>query len=156
MRRGPTATGCATRWSGGQGPKHLRDGVSVNAGDRMSAMTTLKTLVAAVCAPALAASAFVQEAPPPKRVLQPDGATVQTDWVGCYERKDYDRFETLRAREPETAANFMLQMKTQDQCKNIDAGSRIFPEEGDDWNNRQCVRLSGEFYCLWTAITILW
>jgi hypothetical protein len=59
-------------------------------------------------------------------VLQPDGATVQTDWVGCYDRKDYDRFETLRAREPETAGKFMLQMETQDRCKNIDAGSRIF------------------------------
>ena len=50
----------------------------------------------------------------------------------------------------------MLQMETQDRCKNIDAGSRIFWEEGDDWNNCQCVRLSGEFYCLWTAIMIVW
>jgi hypothetical protein len=120
----------------------------------MSAMTTLKTLVAA--ASALAASALAQEAPPPKPVLQPDGATVQTDWVGCYDRKDYDRFETLRAREPETAGKFMLQMEMQDLCKNIDAGSRIFWEEGKDGGNRQCLRLSGEFYCLWTAIMILW
>jgi hypothetical protein len=50
----------------------------------------------------------------------------------------------------------MLQIETQDRCKNIDAGSRTFWEEGDDWRNRQCLRLSGEFYCLWTAITILW
>jgi hypothetical protein len=135
--------------------EHLRDGVSVNAGDGMSAMTTLKTLVAAACAPALATSAFAQEAPPPERVLQP-GATVQTDWVGCYDRKDYDRFETLRAHEPVTAGKFMLQMEMQDRCKNIDAGTRIFSEAFDDWSNRQCVRLSGEFYCLWTAITILW
>jgi len=80
-------------------------------------MTTLKTLIAAACAPALATSAFAQEAPPPKRVLQPNGATVQTDWVGCYDRKDYDRFETLRAREPETAGKFMLQMEMQDRCR---------------------------------------
>jgi hypothetical protein len=143
-------------WRGCQAPKHLRDDVSVNAGDWMSAMTTLKTLIAAACAPALVTSAFAQEAPPPKRVLQPDGATVQTNWVGCYDRKDYDRFETLRAREPETAGKFMLQMEMQDLCKNIDVGSRIFSEAFDDWSNRQCVRLSGEFYCLWTAITILW
>ena len=103
--------------------------MSVNAGDWMSAMTTLKTLIAAACAPALATSAFAQEAPPPKRVLQPDGATVQTDWVGCYDRKDYDRFETLRAREPETAGKFMLQMEMQDLCKNIDVGSRIFSND---------------------------
>jgi hypothetical protein len=123
----------------------------------MSAMTTLKTTVAAACASVLVAtSASAHEAPPPKRVPQPDGATVQTDWVGCYDRKDYDRFETLRAREPETAGKFMLQMETQDRCKNIDAGSRIFWEEGDDWSNSQCLRLSGEFNCLWTAITILW
>jgi hypothetical protein len=122
----------------------------------MSAMTTLKTLLAATCASALVSSALAHEAQPPRRVLQPDGATVQNDWVGCYDRKDYDRFETLRAREPETAGKFMLQMETQDRCKNIDAGSRIFWEEGDDWNNCQCVRLSGEFYCLWTAIMIVW
>jgi len=121
----------------------------------MSAMITLKTLVAAACASAVATSAFAQEASSPKRVLQPDGATVRTDWVGCYDRKDYDRFETLRMREPETAGKFMLHMEMQDRCKNIDAGSRIFWEEGDDWNNRQCLRLSGEFYCLWIAITIL-
>jgi hypothetical protein len=122
----------------------------------MSAMTTLKTLVAVACATALATNAFAQEVPRPKRVRQPDGAAVQTDWVGCYDRKDYDRFETLRADEAETAANFMLKMETQDRCKNIDAGSRVFWEQGDDWSNRQCLRLSGEFYCLWTAITILW
>jgi hypothetical protein len=69
----------------------------------MSAMTTLITLVAAACASALTTSALAHEAPPPKRVLQPDGATVQTDWVGYYDRKDYDRFERLRAREPEIA-----------------------------------------------------
>jgi hypothetical protein len=127
------------------GGQALEFSVSVNAGDWMSAMTNLKTLVAAACAPALATSAFAQEAPPPKRVLQLDGATVQTDWVGCYNRKDYDRFETLRAREPETAGKFMLQMEMQELCKNIDAGSRIFSEAFDDWSNRQCVRLSGEF-----------
>jgi hypothetical protein len=122
----------------------------------MSAMTNIKTLVAAACALVLATCALAQEAPSPsERVLQPDGATVQTDWVGCYDRKDYDRFETLRAREPETAGKFMLQMEMQDLCKNIDAGSRIFSEAFDEWSNRQCLRLSGEFYCLWIAITIL-
>jgi hypothetical protein len=122
----------------------------------MSAMTNLKTLVAAACALVLGTCALAQEAlPPSERVLQPDDATVQTDWVGCYDRKDYDRFETLRAREPETAGKFMLQMEMQDLCKNIDAGSRIFSEAFDEWSNRQCLRLSGEFYCLWIAITIL-
>ena len=38
-------------------------------------MITLKTLIAAACASALATSAFAQKASPP-------GATVQTDWVG--------------------------------------------------------------------------
>ena len=105
-------------------------------------MTNLKTLVAAACALVLATCALAQEAPTPSaRVLQPDGATVQTDWVGCYDRKDYDRFETLRAREPETAGKFMLQMEMQDLCKNIDAGSRIFSEAFDEWSNRQCLRL---------------
>jgi hypothetical protein len=75
-------------------------------------------------------------------VLQPDGATVQTDWVGCYDRKDYDRFETLGARDAGPVQEY------------IDAASRLFSEAVDD--NRRCVRLTGEFYCLWTAITILW
>src|SRR5262245_304489 len=98
----------------------------------MSAMITLKTLIAAACAPALATSVFAQEAPPPKRVLQPDDTNVQTDWVGCYDRKDYDRVETLCAREPERAGKSILQMEMQELCKNIDADSRSFLEAVDD------------------------
>jgi hypothetical protein len=80
--------------------------------------------------------------------------TVQRSHLACYNKGDFDRFNTLwTTADRETWNRFAAQMVMQSRCVVLTEGQTITWEQGDGWNNRQCVRLPGEFYCAWTRIS---